>query len=187
MIAFVGAYALSVIGTIPTLPLNLAAGALWGPWLGGFVACAAMTLGSCGSFMAARSLAGQPLARRFDSRLVSWLQHELDLDGWRFVAFLRLNPILPTGPLNYILGLTSIGAMTYLWSTFAFLLPPATLVAFIGSSMGGLWEDGELRNVGKVTFLAAGAITLLVLIRYAAKYLGYRRSYDDDPSRPHAE
>jgi uncharacterized membrane protein YdjX (TVP38/TMEM64 family) len=185
--AFVGVYALSVLSTVPTLPLNLLAGALWGPFLGGIIATLCMALAATIAFCSARYLLGQPLARRFDNLFVTWLQKEFDAKGWRFVAFLRLNPVFPTGPLNYVMGLTSIDATTYVWSTFVFLLPPATAVAFIGSSMGSLMDESHLRGALSAALLLAVAVTLLVGARYGAKYFGYKQTYDHDSSRAHAE
>lgn len=186
-VAFVSVYALSVLATIPTLPLNLLAGALWGPFLGGIIATISTTLAAGIAFCSARYLLGQPLARRFDNLFVTWIQKEFDTKGWRFVAFLRLNPVFPTGPLNYVLGLTSIKAVTFIWSTFVFLLPPATAVAFIGSSMGSLLDESHLRGALRAAVLLAAAVTLLVGARYGAKYLGYKQTYDHDSSRAHTE
>lgn len=172
---FIGLYSISVIGALPTLPLNLAAGLFWGPLLGGAVAACATSLGALVAFGAARSLFGQPLARRFDHRLVAWLQDEFDVKGWRFIAFLRLNPVFPTGPLNYLLGLTSISTLSYSWATAAFLLPPSILVALIGHQTGTFVARGEVADLVATILVVSGALTLLVAVRYAAKYLNQSR------------
>lgn len=168
---FVGLYAILVIAAVPTLPLNLAAGLCWGTIQGGVMAAAGATLGATGAFLAARLLFGQPLARRFGNRVVSRLQEEFDAKGWRFVAFLRLNPVFPTGPLNYVLGLTSIGTGSYVWATMAFLLIPSLCIAWIGHEMGAFAEGGKVDDLIKTIVSVSLAVTVLVGIRYGAKYL----------------
>lgn len=184
---FIGVYALSVVISFPTLPLNVAAGALWGPILGGIIAVVGMTLGATVAFASARSVFGQPLAQHFDSHAVSWLQKEFDVQGWRFIAFLRLNPVFPAGPLNYVLGLTSIGIVTFVWSTVVFLLPPGIAVAFIGHSMGALLDQRTLQNGIRAAMLISAAATVLITLRYAAKYFTSRQPHDNDSSRSNAE
>src|SRR5690242_16198390 len=75
---FVLFYAVSVLTTLPTLPLNLAAGYLWGPVWGGLMAAVATTLGSLGAFAIARTLFGQPLARRMKHPLASQVQRDFE-------------------------------------------------------------------------------------------------------------
>lgn len=169
-------YAVSVIGALPTLPLNLAAGLFWGPLWGGLIASLGASLGAVCAFFAARILLGQPLARRFDNSLVAWMQQELNAKGWRFIAFLRLNPVFPTGPLNYILGLTSINAVTYAWATMVFLLPPSLAVAWIGYEMGTFVIDGEVADFIKTIIGISAAVTILFAIRYVAKYFNQTRT-----------
>ncbi|HEY7391300.1 MAG TPA: TVP38/TMEM64 family protein [Bryobacteraceae bacterium] len=173
---FISAYAVSVVFAVPTLPLNLAAGALWGPILGGVIAVAGMGSGAIAAFCAARFLFGQPLARRFDNRLVSWLQEEFEKSGWRFIAFLRLNPVFPAGPLNYILGLTSIRTTTYIWATVLFLLPPGMIVSLAGYSMGSFIDHRNFQAGFRTVLLISVAATTLVGMRYAAKYLRSQQS-----------
>jgi uncharacterized membrane protein YdjX (TVP38/TMEM64 family) len=176
MLLFMAAYVAAVVSGLPTLPLNLAAGALWGPILGGVIAVAGMTGGAVLAFCAARFIFGQPLACRFDNKLTSWVQTEFVNKGWRFLAFVRLNPAFPAGPLNYILGLTSIDLRTYIWATFAFLLPPGILVAMAGYFVGTFLDRGGLQTGLRAALAISGALTILIAIRYAAKFLQSQQS-----------
>lgn len=101
-------------------------------------------------FAAARSVFGRPLAARFDNEFISQVQKEFDDKGWRFIAFVRLNPVFPTRPLNYILGLTGIAFFTYVWATFVFLLPPSNRRGFYRQPARAIRRrgpDGQLRDV----------------------------------------
>lgn len=179
---FVGFYAFSVLTALPSLPFNLAAGVFWGPIGGGLIAALGTATGATAAFLAARLLFGQPLARRFDSRFVAWLQAEFDRKGWRFIAFLRLNPVFPTGPLNYVLGLTSIGLVPYVWATAVFILPPSVAVAWIGSAMGTFVADGDVAAVMRLIIAVSAAVTVLAGLRFGARYLNEQKARAEEPA-----
>src|SRR5262245_31583723 len=113
---FVPVYALGVTFLIPTLPLNLIAGALWGPVVGTIVSLAGAFSGAVIGFLLARGAFGQPLARRVDTKVLAWLQDEFGRHGWKVVAFVRLNPIFP-GPVSFLFGFTPISLGTYCWAS----------------------------------------------------------------------
>lgn len=172
---FVVLYAVSVLTALPSLPFNLAAGVFWGAVGGGLIAACGTTLGATAAFLAARLMLGQPLARRFDRRFVAWLQEEFANKGWRFIAFLRLNPVFPTGPLNYLLGLTSVDLTTYVWATAVFLLPPSIAVAWIGEAMGTFVADGDVDSLLRNILAVSAAVTVLFALWLFARYLNETR------------
>ena len=53
---FVGIYAGFTVLCLPTLPLNVIAGFVWGGWSGGLISCVAVTIGSWISFTLSRSI-----------------------------------------------------------------------------------------------------------------------------------
>jgi uncharacterized membrane protein YdjX (TVP38/TMEM64 family) len=169
-------YAVSIVAMLPTAPLNLAAGLFWGPVWGGLVATLGAGAGSLAAFFAARLLFGQPLARRFNNRLVATVQREFERKGWRFVAFARLNPVFPTGPLNYLLGLTAISSRTYAWATVAFLLPPSIAVAVLGHEAGAFVVAGNTAYLLHAFLIASAAVTFLFGIKFAVRLLDRSRA-----------
>lgn len=173
--AFVLVYAVAVVGLLPTLPFNLAAGFFWGPIGGGLAATVGTWLGANVAFAVARLLFGQPLAVRFDNRVLARIRDEYERLGWRFIAFVRVNPVFPTSPLNYLLGFTTVTFTTYCWATFLFLLPPSTIVAWIGSEMGSLVTDGDAHDRVMALIAISFAICLLVVLRYGAKIIKWMR------------
>jgi len=80
---FISFYALALFLMVPTLPLNLGAGMLWGPLWGSLVAMAGSGLGVIGAFTIARTAIGQPFTNRFDNLTITWLQNELKIKGWK--------------------------------------------------------------------------------------------------------
>lgn len=177
-VVFVVLFAICVFSALPTLPANLAAGLFWGPVLGGVLSTTAATLGAIAAFAVARSILGRPLAERFDNRIVAEMQREFEAKGWLFLAFVRINPVFPTGVLNYILGLTSIDTFTYVWVTFAFILPPSIAIALIGQSVGSFVVDGQISDSLKVMLTVSAALTALTVIGYGASLLHRLKSGD---------
>lgn len=168
---FVVFYASAVLFMIPTLPLNLGAGILWGPLWGSLIATAGSGLGAIGAFAVARRIIGQPLLLRFDNRIVVWLQNELETKGWKVVAFTRLNPIFPTGPLNFMFGITSIRFSTYVWSSLVFLFPLTLAFAIIGYEASSFVMDGEIDDLIRTIFIFSALITLMIIARVATKII----------------
>jgi uncharacterized membrane protein YdjX (TVP38/TMEM64 family) len=168
---FILIYALSVVTALPSLPFNLAGGFFWGGLVGGIYSTIGVTLGSLASFIVARWLIGQPLAEKFDNKLVSKVQAEFDRGGWKFVAFARINPIIPTGPFNYLLGLTSLSLKAFLWSTFVFLLPPSIAVAYVGDTLQTFTaQQSGVSEIIRDILIASAAVTFLVGIKFASRF-----------------
>lgn len=165
---FILIYAVSVIASVPSLPLNLAAGFFWGGVLGGVYSTIGVTIGGWVSFAAARWLIGQPLAEKFDNKWAYKVQSGFDQSGWKFVAFARINPIIPTGPLNYLLGLTSLSNRGFLWATFVFLLPPSIAVAYIGDTLQTFsTQQSGVSEIIRGILVASAAVTFLVGVKFA--------------------
>lgn len=171
---FILIYTISVVAALPSLPLNLAAGFFWGGMLGGLYATISVTLGSWISFLISRWLIGQPLAARFEAKWVTTVQNQFLRNGWLFIAFARINPIIPTGPLNYLLGLTSVSNRDFLWVTFVFLLPPSILVAYIGDTVQTFAvEQKEASELISNILMLSAAITIIAFIKFII-YLNYK-------------
>jgi len=112
---------------------------------------------------------GQRLTDNFERKWVKELQTGFKKNDWKFVAFLRVNPIIPTGPLNYLLGLTSLSRYKFLWTTFVFLLLPAIAVAYIGGSLHEYsTQDATTKESIKNISIASAAIVFLALIKFVA-------------------
>ena len=182
-IVFAAIYAIAMLSALPTLPVNLAAGLFWGPLLGGLYSTSGATIGAVAAFLLTRSVLGQPLARRFDNRVIAEIQREFEAKGWLFLAFVRLNPIFPTGPLNYLLGLTAVDTVTYAWTTFVFNLPPSIAVAWIGYSLGTFVMQGEIADTMRTILTVSAAVTALAALAYAAR-LFYKLRGGRSPQQP---
>ena len=167
--AFVGAYALLSVLLVPTLPLNLGAGVLWGPLLGGVYSAIGATLGGAISFLLARHLLAPWLAGRWRGGRWDRLRNELARNDWRVVAVTRLSPIFPTAALNYCYGVTPLPLRTFLWSTLAFLLPGSIVFAGLGALAGEVMLTGEHRRLAAVFVVSMTALTALLTLRWVLR------------------
>ena len=166
VLLFILFYVISVIVVLPSLPFNLAAGFFWGGLVGGLYSAIGVTLGGWVSFLMARWLIGQPLADQFENKWITLVQDQFKRNGWKFVAFARINPIIPTGPLNYLLGLTSLSNREFLWTTFVFISLPSIAVAYIGDILQTftVHQVGVSEIIRGSLFISA-AVTFLVFLK----------------------
>ena len=76
--------------------------------------------------------------------------------GFRIMALLRLSPIVPFTPLNYIAGVTSI---SFWHNTLAmlFMLPGTVLYVFLGASAGSLADSAGSGGSNKT-------VTIVVIV-----------------------
>ena len=170
-LAFIGLLVIMTLLLLPTLPLNLGAGFLWGPYLGGFYTVAGASIGAAIAFLVSRYLAAELVNRHFRHRTWIWLLEQVRQQDWKVVAFTRINPIFPTAPLNYFFGLTSIPFWSYLLATIVFIAPMAILFAYLGDSVGGFLLRGDAYQFVQNILGASATISVLIALRFGLKRL----------------
>ena len=170
-IAFLVLFVVMTLLLLPTLPLNLGAGFLWGPYWGGLYTVVGATIGASLAFLISRYLAADFANRHFRHRTWLWLLKEVQEQNWKIVGFTRINPIFPTAPLNYFYGLTSIPFWPYLLATVIFIAPMAFLFAYLGDSVGGFFLRGDAQQFVRNLLGASAAITVLFALRFGLKRL----------------
>jgi len=166
---FLAVYALSVVCLIPTLPLNLGAGLIWGPYEGGLIAVLGASMGAALAFLIARHIS----VRYFHARLIyaagQWFRHEIECKEWKTVAFGRMNPVFPFGLSSYCFGLTPVSFRSYVITTVLAILPLSIVIASVGHSIGSLVLSGDTLGFMQDLLLASLVLTVLVLLRIAVK------------------
>jgi uncharacterized membrane protein YdjX (TVP38/TMEM64 family) len=145
---FMAIYALATVLFLPGSLITLAGGALFGPLWGTVWNLTGATWGAAMAFLIARYLGADRVARRTGPRLQK-LNDGVASEGWRFIAMVRLVPLLPFNLLNYALGLTRVSFLTYVLASWIFMLPGAFVYTWLGHAgrdalAGG---DGMLRNI----------------------------------------
>lgn len=163
-INFVLLYTLFSTLLIPTLPLNLLAGFLWGPLWGSAITVVGAALGSLFPFLLSRYILGDYFSTRFKSGKWQGLYDQLMKNSWKVVAFTRLNPAFPAGMLNYFYGISGIPFIRYFVATVLFLQPPIIIFAILGSMIGGIMQPEESAKMSRYLFLLGIVLTLFIVL-----------------------
>ncbi len=138
MLAYAALTALSVPGA---MLMTLAAGFLFGPWLGGIYALVGATCGAGAVFLAARTgLAGFV---DYAGTRVQRLKARFRADAFSYLLCLRLVPIFPFWLVNLAAGATDMPLSIYLTATFFGMIPGTFVYAGIGNSVSSLIETRQ--------------------------------------------
>jgi uncharacterized membrane protein YdjX (TVP38/TMEM64 family) len=123
-----------VIPPIPSLPLDLAAGAAFGPFYGALYAVIGAEIGAILCFLIARALGREALSR-FMNTEATFCQKCTDhqLMGAMFLA--RFIPIFSFDVVSYGAGLTNISLKTFALATLFGMAPPTFAFTYLGSSV----------------------------------------------------
>src|SRR6266446_4109999 len=176
-IVFVLAYAVGPAFLIPGLPLDLAAGLIFGPIWGTVYSLVGATLGATVAFLAARTV-GRDWTEEKLSGPLKKIKEGVDRGGWEFVAFVRLVPVIPFNLLNYALGLTRIGLVPYVLASFVFMAPAAAVYVYAGWAGGeAIAGEGTLSQTAVRVLIALTALGILaVLPQLAVRFAKSRRT-----------
>lgn len=130
-LVYVILYAIGTVAFVPGSLFALAGGVLFGPVWGSVLNLAGATLGASLAFLTARYLAGDWALRKAGGSLKK-LVSGVEAEGWRFVAFVRLVPLFPFNLTNYAFGLTRIGFLPYVITSFICMAPGAIAYTWLG-------------------------------------------------------
>ena len=140
---FVGA---DIAVTALSLPgsgvLSLAAGFLFGPWLGGAASLVGASIGSTIFFLVCRGAAGDVLARRFGPR-VARLEERIRDNAFAYLLSLRLMPAVPLPLTNLAAGLFEAPFRAFVAATVIGMAPASLIFAGLGSALGSMFDHGQ--------------------------------------------
>lgn len=132
-VIFIGIYiAATMLFFLPVSFLTLIGGWLFGPVLGVICNASGALAGAAFAFLVTRHVAADWVAHHVGARAKT-VRDGVSRAGWRFVALVRLAPILPFNVLNGALGLTDIKFRDYLLATAIFMLPAKIAYTYAGS------------------------------------------------------
>ena len=181
MAVFLAATFVAVPGA---MVLQLIAGFLFGPWIGGLATAVSATFGSLGYYYAARSALGDSMRRRAyaDPRARKW-REGLEKDAFWYLLGLRVPPVMLFVGISALAGLAAVPVRAYLAATFIGVLPSATVYASIGSGMKTIFERGEaIDPMDPVILWPMIGLGVLSLIPATVKLLGNLRKRRDETS-----
>ena len=155
-----------IINPIPSAPIALASGAVFGHTWGTIYVVAGAAIGAAGAFWIARLLGQELLVRLFGKKIMlGWLGSQNILMALVFVS--RLIPFLSFDLVSYGAGLTQIKAWRFLLATLLGLVPASFLLAHFGGEMAAT----DL-NEAMLLILLLGGVTIIpvVLIGYFRRH-----------------
>jgi len=162
---FMFVYAIGPSVFLPSLPLTLGAGFLWGPFWGVVFSIAGATIGASVAFLLARYVMHDTVKNRFGQERWQTISSKVEQHGWKAVAFARLVPIFPFPVLNFLFGITPISFLQYVWSSFVFMLPACIAYVAFGSSMGELILHGNIEGLVIGIVIASVALLFPLLLK----------------------
>jgi uncharacterized membrane protein YdjX (TVP38/TMEM64 family) len=119
---------------IPSLPLDLAAGAAFGPFYGALYAVIGAEIGSIICFLIARALGRETVSRLLKTDAL-FCQICTDHQLMGAVFFARLIPIFSFEVVSFGAGFTNISLKTFALATLFGMAPPTFAFTYLGSSV----------------------------------------------------
>ncbi|MDT8878683.1 FAD-dependent oxidoreductase [Halomonas saccharevitans] len=180
-----GFFLIYVVITAVSLPgatlLTLLGGALFGLGWGLLLISFASSLGATLAALIARTLAREPLERRFASQLAR-INAGIEREGAFYLFTLRLIPLFPFFVINLVMGLTRMRLTTFYWVSQLGMLPGTAVYVNAGRELGNLESLGGILSPGLI-----GSFVLIGLFPWLARGLvaiGKRRQLARRFERP---
>jgi uncharacterized membrane protein YdjX (TVP38/TMEM64 family) len=149
--------------------MMLAAGALFGRWVGCGVVLGASVLGATLAFLVSRYLLRDWVRRNFGQR-VGAITKAGDAEGVAYLLTLRLVPVFPFFLINLGMGLTAMRAFTFARVTLLGMVPCCFLFANAGTHLGAIQTPGDVLSPGVLLSLALlGAVPLVFKMIFGRK------------------
>ncbi|MBD2427489.1 VTT domain-containing protein [Phormidium sp. FACHB-1136] len=167
-LVFMVVYAIATVLLLPGSVLTLTGGALFGPVWGTLYNLTGAVLGATLAFLMARYLALDWVEHRVGGQLKQ-LKQGVEAEGWRFVALVRLVPLLPFNLLNYGLGLTRIPLTHFVLASYLFMLPGAIAYTYLGYAGREAIAGGE--DAIQKGLLALSLLALVAFMPRLVKHL----------------
>ncbi len=176
-LAFAITYGLAATLFVPGSALSLAAGVLFGVWVGTAVVWLGATLAIVLSFLIARYAARARVEALAKTRpRFAAVDRAIGEEGWKIVALMRLSPVFPFSLQNYLFGVTAIRFWPCAISSSAFILPGTFLYVYLGfaggeaaSVVGGSGNSDPWKLALQLVGLLATLVVTVYIARIAAK------------------
>ncbi|YAI82153.1 MAG: TVP38/TMEM64 family protein [cyanobacterium endosymbiont of Rhopalodia sterrenbergii] len=166
-IIYIVIYILATLLILPSTPLNLSGGALFGIAWGVLWTTIAAMLAAILSFAFTRTLGRKYVTRKLAGKGEA-IDAELRHGGLFYLFAIRLLPIIPYGIINFTAGLTSIRFLDYLIGTALGIIPGILPFVMIGAGFKSL-------NRGNILPLLCGLTLTGMLVGVSTWYRSRRQ------------
>ncbi|MFT5588028.1 MAG: pyruvate/2-oxoglutarate dehydrogenase complex dihydrolipoamide dehydrogenase (E3) component [Bradyrhizobium sp.] len=155
--------------------LTLAAGAIFGLWLGTLIVSFASCVGATLAFLSARFILRDWVIRRFGDKLKSF-NEGIARDGALYLFTLRLVPVFPFFLINLLMGLTVMPVRTYYWVSQIGMLAGTLVFVNAGTQLAQITSLKGILSPGLLlSFVLLGVFPLLA--RKALDWIKARKVY----------
>lgn len=151
LLALMAVFAILTASVVPgVFFVTIAAGYLFGPWVGGVSTSIAATGGALVVYAVARSAMGGPLRRKAerDKGMLQIICLAIDRDTFWYVLASRLAVVVPFHMINVAAGLMSARLVPYSVATTVGLLPAHIIYCWIGARLNTLMARDPDPDIG---------------------------------------
>lgn len=142
-IIYIFLYVIATVLVLPSTPLNLTGGAIFGPWLGTLWTSLGAIIAAIVAFAFTRTIGRKALAKRLAGRWQA-MDAEVRRGGLFYIFAIRLVPIMPYGIVNFAAGLTSVSFKDYVLGTTIGTVPGIFPYVMLGSSGLKAMKTGDV-------------------------------------------
>jgi len=164
-----GFIAVYIVQTALSLPgaavLSLAAGAVFGTFMGTLYVNIGATIGASLAFLVARYLFRDAIQNKFGTRLEK-INTELETRGFNYLLFLRLVPVFPFFLINLGAGLTGMRLRTFFFGTMVGIIPGSFVYCNAGASLAAINSMSEVTSPRVLGSFALLGLFALVPVLY---------------------
>lgn len=171
---YIALYTFFTLLILPSTPLNLSGGAIFGVWWGTIWTSIAAIIAAVVAFYFTRTLGREIIARKLAGK---WevIDGEMRQGGLFYLFAIRLLPLIPYGLVNFAAGLTAIRFRDYFLGTILGTIPGILPFVMLGAGLQAL-SKGDILPL-------MFAFTLTGILVGGATWYRRRRQYPQQKLR----
>jgi uncharacterized membrane protein YdjX (TVP38/TMEM64 family) len=155
-IIYIVIYSIATICILPSTPLNLSGGAIFGSFWGTVWTTIAAVVAAVLSFAFSRTIGRDLVAHKLAGKWQN-IDREMHRGGFFYMFAIRLLPLIPYGIVNFAAGLTAIKFRDYFFGTLLGTVPGILPFVMMGAGLTAL-KQGDV-----FPFLVALALTGMLI------------------------
>lgn len=184
---FVLTYIVACLTFFPGFILTMGAGVLFGVIKGTVFVSVGATLGASAAFILSRYVARAWVIKKFAANArFRAIDDAVAKDGWKIVGLIRLSPVFPFIPMNFLFGLTPIPFWHFFFATWIGIIPLCLMFVYLGSLLSDIAALGtQPIAVGNTKWIVSGIgvittiIVSIIITRIARKALASKLPDDE--------
>ena len=162
-------YVLAAIALAPEWPLMIVAGLAYGIW-GVPLVLVVATIAAAVAFLLARHAVRDRVRALIAGRTrLAAVDAAVAEEGWKIVALMRLNPMLPFSLQSYVFGATAVSFRKFVSATALGIIPGTALYVYLGVLGGRIGRGEGAVGAAQWALLGLGLIATAVAVVLVAR------------------